>query len=233
MNGKNILRIALDEIDSTNLYAKRRRGENEDMIVTARRQTGGMGTKGRSFSSDEGGVYLTYLRFFDDFPAERAFEIMIGGAVAVCETAKAYGLEPKIKWPNDILVGGKKLAGILIENTLSGGRIRSSLMGIGLNVRNPLPAELRDIAVTMRELGATPSVEEVTERLVAELQIPRSIVEYKKHLGFVGERIALTVGEKRTSARLLTVDERGNLSVEIEGEKRRFSFGEVSICKKA
>ncbi len=233
MNGKNILRIALDEIDSTNLYAKRRRGENEDMIVTARRQTGGMGTKGRSFSSDEGGVYLTYLRFFDDFPAERAFEIMIGGAVAVCETAKAYGLEPKIKWPNDILVGGKKLAGILIENTLSGGRIRSSLMGIGLNVRNPLPAELRDIAVTMRELGATPSVEEVTERLVAELQIPRSIVEYKKHLGFVGERIALTVGEKRTSARLLTVDERGNLSVEIEGEERRFSFGEVSICKKA
>ena len=105
---KKIKREHFECISSTNDYAKSKRGEGGDLIVTASRQTGGRGTKGRSFSSDVGGTYLTKLTFYEGFPASRAFEIMAGAAVAVCKTLEAYGLAPVIKWANDVFVKDKK-----------------------------------------------------------------------------------------------------------------------------
>ena len=223
-------RIKLTEIDSTNNYAKALRQEGEDIIVTAKRQTGGRGTKGRSFLSEEGGIYLTLLRFYEDFSAKDAFKIMAGAAVAVCETLRFYGLKPSIKWANDVYVGGKKICGILIENTLSGNKISSSVVGVGLNVSNPLSEELADIATSMLlEGGETPSVEEVTERLIEALLKDWTIDDYRAYLGFMGERATLLLGDERVPATLLSVDDEGKLVVEIEGERRIFSSAEVSL----
>ncbi len=66
----------------------------------------GKGTKGRSFSSEKGGVYLSVLRFYENLPAKDAFLIMAGTCAAVCKTLESGGLQPKIKWPNDVFVGG-------------------------------------------------------------------------------------------------------------------------------
>ena len=63
-------------LPSTNDYAKEKRGEGKDLIVIARAQTGGRGTKGRIFSSGEGGLYLSKLTFYEDFPAKKAFQII-------------------------------------------------------------------------------------------------------------------------------------------------------------
>lgn len=109
-----------EETDSTVLRAKALIGGGEDLVVTAVRQTGGMGTKGRSFASEAGGVYLTRLTFYKNFPASDAFKIMAGASVAVCRTVEKFGLVPCIKWPNDVYVADKKICGILIENTFSG-----------------------------------------------------------------------------------------------------------------
>ena len=151
MSSKNkTKRLHFDTLPSTQDYAKERRVDGENLAVTATYQTGGKGTKGRTFSSQEGGVYLSKLTFYEDLHVKSAFKIMIGAAVAVCETLRFYGLKPLIKWPNDICVKDKKICGILIENVFAGDKVRSSVVGIGLNVFNSLPEELADIATSMK-----------------------------------------------------------------------------------
>ncbi len=228
MNENKYVWERVDEVDSTNELAKKKRAENVDYIFLAKRQSGGRGTKGRSFSSEEGGVYLSVLTHYAGYPAERAFEIMAGAAVAVCRTVESYGLSPVVKWANDVFVNGKKICGILIENTLSGGEIASSIVGIGLNVCNPLPAELNEIATSIaREGGRVAPVGEVAKRLVEELQKPTTLSEYRRYLGFVGREIVLRVGEQRYCAILRSVTDRGELQVEIAGEEKIFSSAEV------
>lgn len=230
MNETKIRIERFETIGSTNDYAKQKRMEKRDLIVLAKRQTGGRGTKGRSFDSGEGGVYLSKLSFYENFPAKEAFTIMSGAAVAVCETLRYFGLKPVIKWANDVFVSGKKICGILIENVFSGGEISSSVVGIGLNVNNELPTELTDIATTMaKETGNVFSVDEVAERLIAELSKKRTMDEYRAYLGFMGEKATLILGDERVPATLLSVDDEGRLCVEIDGKEKRLASGEVSV----
>ena len=231
MNGqKQIKRIHFDEISSTNEYAKELRALGQDAVVTADRQTGGRGTKGRSFSSNVGGVYVTKLTFYRDFPAREAFKIMAGAAVAVCETLEFYGLHPVIKWVNDIYVNDKKICGILIENVFSGNTVSSSIVGIGLNVCNILPNDLERIATTMSQaLNKDVSVSEVRERLIENLSAQKDVDEYLKRIGYMGRKATVICGENSMPATLLSVDAEGGLWAEIDGEKRRFAAAEVSL----
>lgn len=224
------LRVDFEEIASTNDYAKSRIKEGKNLLITAKRQTGGRGTKGRSFSSDEGGVYLTELTFYEDSPSKSAFELLSSTAVAVCKTLQCLGLSPVIKWSNDIFVNDKKICGILIENTFSGNKLRASVVGIGLNINNRLPAELDGIATSVKaETGKEYSVEEIREKLIENLQKKYSVEEYLSLIGYLGRKVDLILGEERVPATLLSVDKEGGLSAEIGGEVRRFISAEVSI----
>lgn len=223
-------RIFLEETESTNEYAKARRDLGENLLVVAKQQTGGRGTKGRSFSSNLGGVYLSLLTFYQDFPASNAFQIMQGAAAAVCETLAFFGVKPKIKWANDVYVNGKKICGILIENALKGKYIGSSIVGIGLNVWNELPDELSDIATTLfKETGKKMDVERVIDVLVRFLEEKNIHEKYAQYLGWLNEEVTLVIGDKETRAKLLSVDETGGLWAEIDGEKRRLAAAEVSL----
>ena len=140
---KEIVREYFSCLPSTNDYAKSKREEGRDLIVTASCQSGGRGTKGRAFSSNEGGVYLSKLTFYENMAAKNAFKIMANAAVAVCETLRFYGLQPVIKWVNDIYCGGKKVCGILCESFVARGR-RFIAVGIGINLyTEKFPEELR------------------------------------------------------------------------------------------
>lgn len=219
-----------ESIASTNDYAKSKRDEGQNLLVIAASQTGGRGTKGRSFSSTKGGLYLSKLSFYENFPAKDAFKIMQTAAAAVCETLASFGLSPKIKWANDVFVNGKKICGILIENTFLGANIASSVVGIGLNVYNELPEELKNIATTMqKETGKTFPIEEVEKRLVALLADENTYKKYDGYLGWLGETVEMLSGEERLFAKLLSVDETGGLWVETDGEKRRFTSAEISL----
>ncbi len=230
MKEQTIPFLRFEELPSTNDFAKQKRAEGNPLFILAKRQSGGRGTKGRSFSSLEGGVYLSLLRFYEDFPAKDAFSIMCGGAVAVCETLLSYGLRPQIKWPNDILVNGRKICGILIENTFRGQTVASSIVGVGLNVCNPLPVDLQDIATTVYlETGKRFDVEEVASALAERLLQPCSMEKYRAYLGFVGERVTLLLGEEKRAAILLGVDEEGRLRVNTEEGEKLFSSAEVSL----
>lgn len=225
-----IQRVHFEELPSTNDYAKEKRGEGKPLIITAARQSKGRGTKGRSFVSDRGGVYLSALRFYEDFPAKEGFKIMANAAVAVCETLRRFGLSPVIKWANDVFVDGKKICGILIENTFSGAFVRSSVVGIGLNVNGTFEGELKDVATSMQErTGKSFSVEQVTDVLIAELLKEHSMREYLSYIGYMGKEALLILGESEVRGKLLAVDEEGGLLVEINGEQKRLTSVEVSI----
>jgi BirA family biotin operon repressor/biotin-[acetyl-CoA-carboxylase] ligase len=202
----------------------------ENVVVIAKRQTGGKGTKGRSFSSNEGGVYLTKLCFYNDFFAKDAFLVMARTAVAVCKTLEDFELKPKIKWANDVFVSNKKICGILIENIFSGNKISSSLIGVGLNVNNDLPEELNEIATTMslqkRELLDFQAVE---NKLLGYLHEEFSMDDYIKRVGYLGEEVTLVCGEEELIATLLRVEQDGGLVVNtLDGERKVFA-GEISI----
>ena len=223
--------LYFDEIASTSEYAKTLIKNREDCIVAAKRQTGGKGTKGRSFSSNEGGVYLTKLTFYQDFPAKNACLIMARAAVAVCKTLEEYGLFPTIKWANDVFVQERKICGILVENIFAGSFVSSSLVGIGLNVKNELPEELREIAISMQKAtGKDFSVDEVLKTLVSYLQQPFTIDDYRKRVGYLNRPVLLLEGDRKTRVKAVGVNEKLELEIEEEdGARRLVRAAEVSL----
>lgn len=221
--------IELSECDSTNEYLKRLDGE-EDTIVTAVRQTAGKGTKGRSFSSEDGGLYLSVMRFYENFSAANAFEIMINSCVAVCKTVEGFGIKPVIRWANDVLVNGRKICGTLIENTFAGANIRRSIVGMGINVNNELPPELRQIAVSMREiLGNRLSLQTVKQAHIANLQKSFTIDDYKNYIDWFGKEVALHTDTESYTATALDVTADGRLVVSCDGKIIEISSAEVSL----
>lgn len=219
--------VLLREVGSTNDEVKKYLGGGESVIVCAERQTCGRGTKGRSFLSEQGGVYLSALTFYRDLPASRAFEIMAHAAVAVCKTAEDLGLSPEIKWANDVLLGGRKLAGILTENILSENRVKASVVGIGLNVNNDV-SPLGGVACSLSEYGNF-SVPAVRDRLIFHYTEESSFGEYLSRLKFLGERIVIEQNGKTFPAIARAVREDGRLEADCGGKICLFSAAEIKL----
>lgn len=219
----------LKEVDSTNIYIKKYLDGREDVIVCAERQSGGRGTKGRSFLSENGGVYLSELKFYENIAASDAFMIMARAAVAVCKTAERFGAFPEIKWPNDVLIDGKKLAGILIENIFSDGHVKASVVGIGLNVFNDLSG-LEDIAISLLETTGLPlEVAVVRDMLIEMLQVEFTFEDYLSRVRFLGKEINILENEKKYRATARQILSDGRLEVEVDGELHILSAAEISI----
>jgi BirA family biotin operon repressor/biotin-[acetyl-CoA-carboxylase] ligase len=129
--------LAFDEIDSTNAEARRRAevGETGPLWITAARQSAGRGRRGRNWSTETGNLAATLLETTDLPPVEAA-QISFIAALAVCDLARRYVAASRVslKWPNDLMIDGKKAAGILVE---SGQRPDERLwlaVGIGVNL---------------------------------------------------------------------------------------------------
>lgn len=218
--------ISVASIDSTNTYLKKLKKPNEDTLIIAKKQTGGRGTKGRSFICEEGGVYMSLLKLYP-CKAEESFSIMMSSAVAVVNTLHAFDINAKIKWPNDIIVNGKKICGILIENVFEGEYVSKSIVGIGLNVNNPIADEIKDIAISTKEvLGKEISVETVTATLAYNLYQQTTYEEYKKHLLYIGEEVTIITQKSTYKALIDDILPNGNLKTR-EGEI--LSSAEISI----
>ena len=222
--------IRFDEIDSTNEYAKKLQEYNENVFILAKKQTGGKGTKGRSFSSNEGGVYLTKVCLYSNFLAKDAFLIMARTAVAVCKTLEDFSLSPKIKWANDVFVSNKKICGILIENVFLGNTIARSIIGVGLNVNNALPKELENIATTMQlEKNEPLDFQAVENKLIAYLNEEFSMDEYLKRVGYLNEEVTFVENGKEFIAVAVRVENDGALVIKTDDGERKVYAGEVSL----
>ena len=221
--------IELDEVDSTNEYCKRNYA-GSSFCVIAERQTGGRGTKGRSFSSVKGGLYLSVVRRLYKVEATDAFLIMINACTAVCRTVEHYGLKPIIRWANDVLVNGRKISGTLIENAFSGSFISRSIVGIGLNINNELPADLLNIATTLKvETGREIPVKEVRDLLLENMNKKFTLSEYKSYIDWFGKKVTVRTVDGEHSATAVDIDADGRLICVIAGSLKKISSAEVSL----
>jgi BirA family biotin operon repressor/biotin-[acetyl-CoA-carboxylase] ligase len=142
------------KIDSTNTVAMRlaERGEPHGALVLAEEQTGGRGRAGRSWVSEKSvGIYCTILLRPKIPPAHAPILTLVAGLAARDAAAEDLNSVPDIRWPNDLLIGGKKFGGILTEMHAEPDRIHYAVVGIGMNVnQSKMPAELADIATSLR-----------------------------------------------------------------------------------
>jgi len=129
--------IHLETVDSTNNYAanllKTSKVANGTIIVT-KRQTAGKGQRGNLWETEDEKNIILSIILFPGIQPKDAFHLTTAASLAVHKTITPYLNNVKIKWPNDILVGQKKIAGILIENQVKSGLIASSIIGIGINI---------------------------------------------------------------------------------------------------
>lgn len=127
-----------NNVDSTNDEAKRRISELDNLsVVSALSQTKGRGQRGNSWQSEEGKNILMSIVLKHDPDAVQAYDQFVISQIsslAVVDLLGSYEVEAKIKWPNDIYVGEKKICGILIEHSVCGKWLSSSIIGIGLNI---------------------------------------------------------------------------------------------------
>ncbi|HEY4322254.1 MAG TPA: biotin--[acetyl-CoA-carboxylase] ligase [Gemmatimonadales bacterium] len=119
--------------------------------IVARQQIAGRGTRGRAWSSPRGGLWMSVVARPSRTDALEALSLRVGLAVAAALELAAPAL-PRlaIKWPNDVVIDGRKLAGILCEARWGGSRCQWVVIGLGLNVRNEIPAELARVAVALQ-----------------------------------------------------------------------------------
>lgn len=146
----------LSVTSSTQVVAKQlaEEGELEGTVVFAEQQTGGRGRQGRSWHSPAGkGIWMS-LVLRPELPLRSAPQLTLMTAVAVCQAIrKVTGVEAGIKWPNDLLVGGKKVCGILLESAGEDTRMKYCIAGIGIDVnleQEDLPEHLRGIATSLK-----------------------------------------------------------------------------------
>lgn len=213
-----------DTLPSTNDYCETREF-GEDTAIIAREQTGGKGTKGRSFSSPRGGVYLSLVRYYP-CKAENSFSLMIASCMAVFKTLELYGVSAGVKWPNDVFLNGKKICGILIKNSFEGENVKKSITGIGVNVNNDIPKDLADIAINLKSVVGEVDIDEFYKRLIENLYADYSVDEYRSRNIVLGKEI--TVIKNGESRKAVAEDVAADGSLVLKGGERLF-YGEVTI----
>jgi len=234
-----------DTTDSTMDVAQRlaAAGEPEGSVVVAEAQRKGRGRMGRTWISPKGkGIYLSVI-LRPDLQLMEIPKITLVAAVAVAQAVEsATGLKPEIKWPNDLLIGGKKIAGILTELNAELNRINYVVVGIGLNVNTPadrLPARGTSLA---QELGAKVDRLELARALLSHLDrvyaqflqegMAPILEEWRRFAGFLGRRVRVALEGRTIDGQAVDVDASGALLVRTDtGLVESVSAGEVLLVR--
>lgn len=177
-----------------------REGAAEGTVVIADEQTAGKGRQGRSWVSAPGNIALTII--LKPTLAELPSLNMVASLAVVRAIARTTGLSATIKWPNDVLIGGRKLCGMLVDSEVVGDEVSFSLVGIGLNV-NLDPAQYPEIAGIATSLSAEVGREvprlpvlrtllQKADALYLRLRQGESLLgEWRRHMAMLGQRVAI------------------------------------------
>ncbi len=235
-----------DSIDSTNTYAKQVATEDaaEGMLIIAEEQLTGRGRLGRQWSSPKGtGVWMSLILRPDIDPREASKITQIGAAAMAEAIEDITGLPAGIKWPNDIIVSGKKVCGILTEMSAELNTINYVVVGIGVNVNTPsFPEDLKPIATSLYQ---------ESEKMVSRKSLVRGFAGHFTRLygDFLSSgaldmtreiclKRSVTVGRDvriihrgvTTNAHAVDIDPNGELVVDYEdGRRETIFYGEVSV----
>jgi BirA family biotin operon repressor/biotin-[acetyl-CoA-carboxylase] ligase len=221
--GRNLLYLMQTTSTQIAARAEAERDAPEGTAVLAEEQTGGRGRLERLWISPAGtNLYVTLVM---RPPARHLRMLSIVGPLAIAEAIEeTAGLTCRIKWPNDVLVGGRKIAGMLTETDLAGEAVKYALVGMGVNVNLDVEAvpEITDIATSVRrELGRDGSREEVLAALLNAFEARYTDAQrsdttfraWRSRLETLGRRVRATLGERIEEGVAEDVDAQGSLLI--------------------
>jgi BirA family transcriptional regulator, biotin operon repressor / biotin---[acetyl-CoA-carboxylase] ligase len=224
-----------------------RDGVKEGVVIFAETQTKGRGRLGRKWISPERkGLWFSVLLRPDLRPQE-ATQLTVASATALRRAIQSgTGLKPEIKWPNDILIGGKKVAGILTELSAEVDRVRHIILGIGVDVNldaGELPVELRKTATSLKiETGEMISRAQLAVEILRELdfdyaricggEFPAVADEWESGCVTIGKNVTVHIGDRKIRGRAESLDDDGALLLRTEhGHLERIIGGDVTLEK--
>ncbi|MGH9300355.1 MAG: biotin--[acetyl-CoA-carboxylase] ligase [Acidimicrobiales bacterium] len=234
-----------ESVNSTNtcLLELAREGADEGLVVVAGHQDAGRGRMDRSWSAPPGGSLLVSILLRPQLDADHLHLLTAVTAMAAADACEAVaGVRPQLKWPNDLIVGRRKLAGILAEADLSGGEVNAVVVGLGLNLAwpDPVPDELADIAITLSQ-AAGRLVDDPDAMLVevlvglepryAALATPAGrraqTSDYRSRCSTLGQAVRVALPDETFTGTALDLSPEGHLFVDVGMCVRTVTAGDV------
>ena len=239
--------IVFDEIPSTNSEAKKlaRKGEEEGTVIITQIQKKGRGRFDRLWESPEGGLYLSIILRPDCSP-NKATLLPLIASLAVSKTINSYDFSAKIKWPNDVRVNEKKIAGILLESEAHENRLEYVVLGIGINLNtdtNLLSEEIRSISTSLsEEIGTSVDYHSFVKKLLfnfdkyykvfLDKKYDYIIKEWKNQSDTVGRRVRITTSSEQIIGKACDIDQSGFLIViRDSGERKKVASGDCTYIE--
>ena len=208
--------IHLATVTSTQDVARAMTPRRVGAVIIADVQEKGRGRRGHVWLSPRGGLYVSIVMRSDPLLSLRA-------GIAVAHALQRLGIDARLKWPNDVLVKGKKIAGILIE--ASGG---TAIVGIGVNIES---APLAGSTCIAAEAGRIIARDDLVLSIVQEMDtsyLEDILKTYRKLCATIGKDVAITMGNEKVSGLVVDVDEGGHLLLKTAEELRIISSGECA-----
>ena len=215
------------------------KGAEEGFVVIAERQSAGRGRQGRGWVSQPGNLLFSVL--FRPEMTQLPFISIIGGVASARAVRKTTGLDPKIKWPNDLMLDGRKTAGILAESVIVGDSVCYAVLGIGINVALDT-SENEEISASATSVNSVAGREVERESLLRQLLLELDdlyirlgrgespIAEWRDLLETKGRRIVASSGNERHHGLAEDVDETGNLLLRLDdGLVITLTAGDVTL----
>lgn len=238
-----------DSIDSTNSYLldEARRSAPEGLVAVADHQLAGHGRRDRPWIAPPGSSLLASVLLRPALAPEELHLIGVAAALATADACDAVaGVRPRFKWPNDLLVGERKLAGVLSEAVLEGSRVEAVVVGVGLNLRWPQgpPPELAETAVSLEDAAALQRrkegalvVDEVLYGYLSALEhryrgLPApggaiQMAEYARSCDTLGRRVRVDLASGAILGTARRLDSSGRLVVEADAGETAVAAGDV------
>lgn len=232
--------ISFDSIDSTNDFLKRNWEKlNNFTVCWALTQTKGRGRNGRNWFSPKGGLWFSILfkpkKVFSDINLYTKIS-----SVALCRFFEKLNLEPFIKWPNDVYIEKKKISGVLTETVISKSQ-KAIIVGIGVNINNDIPQELKEKAISLKQLtGKEYNLHIVLRRIIGNISRLYNLRSKKTGIATItkmwkkrlfpkeGEEIKILLDEKVHRVKVLKILE-NYIEVIDDGKILKISSGEILL----
>ena len=238
-----------DSIDSTQNFAlKIASKDNENgTVIISKKQTGGKGRMKRKWVSPVGGIWMSVI-IHPDFDISNTTLVPIATSLALCKAIeKATKIKPELKWPNDITMKGKKVAGILVDTSIQSNKIESLVLGIGINFKIKQEKLKKIIVNSPNYYGATTLVKKnesalhLVQQFLYELEVifqwinsgltKKIIYEWTKRSSTIGKNISIINDKKIVTGKATKIDNDGALIISKNKQATRILIGDVTYHK--
>lgn len=220
-------------LNSTNLKAKQ---FNENSAILAGIQAKGRGRFKRAWSSKQGGIYLSIVLKPEKEPSKLTLLTSLAVQRAI---KKTYGINPLLKWPNDLIYNKKKLCGILTENIYKKNKLEKTIIGIGINTNNKIPENLINKAISLKQvLGKKIDNKKLINQLLNQFYILYKkynknkfnvIQNWKKSNSLIGKNVKVKTINSIYYGKAIDLDNSCNLILKSKNKTIRIREGDISI----